>query len=172
MAWAQEMKNLAAEIKTGHKDRTARIGEIKRETRDILGKADDYMKGVANELKEMARDLKNFLAKSEDTRKKDFDVMMKGIQAKIKEIQGDVKDFLAESEEKRIAGFKAMMKDVTGKVNEIKASVKGLLGGYRAERKEAAGYWVRLKGKETAVVEEAEEAEEEAPKRKRGRRKK
>ena len=173
MAWAQEMKNLAAEIKTGHRDRTARIGEIKRETRDILGKADDYMKGVANELKEMARDLKNFLAKSEDTRKKDFDVMMKGIQAKIKEIQGDIKDFLAESEEKRMADFRAMMKDVTNRVDDIKETVKGTLGGYKAERKEAAGYWARLKGKEAAVVEEAEEAEE-APKRKqkRGRRKK
>jgi len=169
MAWAQEMKNLAAEIKTGRKDRTARIGEIKRETRDILGKADDYMKGVANELKEMARDLKNFLAKSEDTRKKDFDGMMKGIQAKIKEIQGDVKDFLAKSEEKRMADFRAVMKDVTNRVNDIKETVKGTLGGYKAERKEAAGYWDRLKGKEAAVVEKTEE---EAPKRKRGRRKK
>jgi len=171
MAWAQEMKNLAAEIKTGHRNRTARIGEIKRETRDILGKADDYMKGVAAELKEMARDLKNFLAKSEDTRKKDFDVMTKGIRAKIKEIQRDIKDFLSESEEKRMVDFKATMKDITNRVDDIKETVKRTLGGYKAERKEAAGYWTRLKGKETAVAEEAvaEEAEE-VPKR--GRRKK
>jgi len=61
------------------------------------------------------------------------------------------------------------MKDVTNRVDDIKETVKGTLGGYKAERKEAAGYWARLKGKEAAVVEKTEE---EAPKRKRGRRKK
>ncbi len=161
MAYAQELKNLAAEIKTGHKNRTARIGEIKRETRDILGEADDYMKRVAAELKEMAGDLKNFLAKSEDTRKKDFDEMIKGIQTKIREIQGDTKDFLAESEEKRMADFRATMKSVTGKVNEIRASVKGLLGGYRTERKEAAGYWARISSRKTKEEKEEKEEEEE-----------
>ena len=162
MAWAQEMKNLAADIKTSHKDRADRIGEIKRETRDILGAADDYMKQVVAELKKTAKDLKDFLAKSEDTRKKDFDGMMKGIQAKIKEIQGDVKDFLAESEEKRMADFKDIMKDIKGDINTIKKSVadtlkstKGLIGTYSAERKEAAGYWTRSKGKEAVAVEKA-----------------
>ena len=98
MAWAQEMKNLEADIKTSHRDRTARLGEIKRETGNILGAADDYMKRVAAELKEMARDLKDFLAKSEDTRKKDFDAMMKGIQDRIEEIKDGMKDFISQSE--------------------------------------------------------------------------
>ncbi|MDP2966856.1 MAG: hypothetical protein Q8N87_00320 [bacterium] len=165
MAWAQEMKNLAVEIKTGHQSRTARISEVKKETRDILGEADDYMKGVATELKEMARDLKNFLAKSEEARKKDFRVMMGGIQAKIKDIKGEVKDFLAKNEEKRMADFKALMKDVTGAVDTIEKSTKDLLGSYRGERKEAARYWAGIKGKKG--VEEISAA----PK-KRGRKKK
>lgn len=172
MAYAQEMKNLAAEIKTSHQDRTQYIADVKDATHELIAK-------FQGELKEMARDLKDFLAKSEDTRKKDFDGMMKGIQVKIKEIQGDVKDFLAESEEKRMADFKVTMKDITDRVDDIKKTARGMLGNYKTERKEAAGYWGRLKGKEAAVVKEAvveeavaEEAEEEAPKRKKGRRKK
>ena len=165
MAYAQELKNLVAEIKTGHKDRTARIGEIKKETRDILGEADDYIKGVATELKEMAKDLKDFLVKSEDTRKKDFRAMIGGIQAKIKDIKGEVKDFLAKNEEKRMADFKALMKDVTGAVDTIEKSTKDLLGSYRGERKEAARYWAGIQGKKG--VEEISAA----PK-KRGRKKK
>ena len=150
MAWAQETKNLVAEIKTGHIDRTTRIGEIKNETRDILGEADNYMKKVAAELKDAAKDLKDFLAKSEETRKKDFTAMMGEIRAKIKEIKGDVKDFLAKNEEKRMADFKALMKDVMGKVEEIKKSTKDLLGDYKAERNEAARYWASIRSKREA----------------------
>ena len=167
--YAQELKNLVAEIKTGHQDRTARIGEIKNETRDILGEADDYMKKVATELKDAAKDLKDFLAKSEETRKKDFTAMMGEIRARIKDIKGDVKDFLAKSEEKRIANFKALMKDITGKVEEIKKSTKDLLGSYKAERKDAARYWASLRGREVPL--EVEEAAEK-PKAKKGRKKK
>lgn len=176
MAYAQELKNLVAEIKAGHRDRAARIDEIRGETRDILKGADDYIKKVAGELKDMARDLKDFLAKSEGTRKKDFNAMMGEIQAKIKEIKGYMKDLLLRSEEKRIADFKALMKDIAGDIAGIKKRVEGLkedtrgmLSGYKAERKEAAGYWARLKAGEKA--EETESTEEEAPRagRKRGR---
>lgn len=155
MAWAQEMKNLAAEIKIGHKDRTARIGEVKGETRNILAEADAYIKKVAIELKDAAKDMRDFLARSEETRKKDFNTMIGGIQAKIKEIKGDVKDFLSKTKDKRMADFKALMKDVMGKVEEIKKSTKDLLGDYKAERKEAMGYWTKLKGKEVESAKKA-----------------
>lgn len=175
MAWAQEMKNLAADIKTSHKDRTARIGEIKRETRDILGAADDYIKKVAAELKETARDLKDFLAKSEETRKGDFNVLMKDIRARIKDIETDIKILLAKSEESRMVDFKAMMKDIKGDIDAVKKSVadilgstKNLISGYTSERKDAARYWAGLGGKEAAG--EAAVAEEKP--KKRGRRKK
>ena len=175
MAWAQEMKNLAADIKTSHRDRTARLGEIKRETGNILGAADDYMKRVAAELKEMARDLKDFLAKSEDTRKKDFDAMMKGIQDRIEEIKDGMKDFISQSEEKRMADFNDMMKDIKGdlgamkrQVSELLGSAKDLIASYTAERKDAARYWTGAGGKEGAEEMPA------APKRgrRRGRPKK
>ena len=64
MAWAQETKNLVAEIKTSHIDRTTRIKEIKGETRDILAEANAYIKKVAAELKDAAKDLRDFLART------------------------------------------------------------------------------------------------------------
>ena len=99
--WAQEMQNLAAEIKTGHKDRTARIGGIKRETRNILGAADDYMKGVAAELKEMARELKDFLAESEEKRAADFQVMIKEVKGVVAQIKKTTKGLLADYKTER-----------------------------------------------------------------------
>ena len=175
MAYAQELKNLVAEIKTGHKDRTARIGEIKGETHDLIAQ-------YQRELKEMAIDLKDFLAKSEETRKKDFNAMMGKIRARVKDIKGDtadllakydkemkeltanLKEFLKKSEATRMADFKAMMQDITKDIGAIRKSVSDLLADYKTERKEAARYWASLRGKEV-------EAPPVAPKR-RGRRKK
>ena len=158
MSYAQEMKNLAANFKISHKDRTAGIKEIKKATQDILAAADHYMKNIGVELKDAAKDLKDFLAKGEETRTRDFNAMIKEIQAKIKEIKGDVKSFLAKSEDQRMTNFKATKKDVTGKVEEIKKSVKGTLGNCKAERKEAAGYWASIKKRGATTVEEAEKA--------------
>ena len=175
MAWAQDMKNLAADIKTSHQDRTARLGEIKRETGNILGAADDYVKKVAAELKEMAKNLKAFLADSEGTRKKDFEVLLKGIQDRIEEIKDGMKDFIAQSEEKRMVDFKTIMKDIKGDIELIKKSAaatmqstKDLISGYTSERKDAARYWTGAGGKEGAEEMPA------APKRgrRRGRPKK
>ncbi len=163
MSYAQEMKNLAAEIKTSHKDRTASISGIK-------GEADDYMRRVSAELKEMARNLKDFLAKSEEARKSEFRAMMGEIRATIKEIKGEVKNSLAKSEEKRMADFKATMKDVTEAVEAVRRHVKGMLGDYKAERKEAAGYWSSL-GKREVAVEAKEGAEEvEGKEKKKGKK--
>ena len=183
MAWAQEMKNLAADIKTSHKERTARVGEIKRETRDILGAANDYIKRVVADLKEMAKDLKDFLAKSERARKEDSSILMQEIRARMKEIRtrirdikGETKDFLAKSEARRIVDFKDMMKDISGDLGAIKRSVadtlktaKDLISSYTSERKEAARYWAGLVGK--GKIEVAGEEVPAAPRR-RTRRKK
>ena len=187
MAWAKEMKNLVGEIKTGHQERTARIGEIKKETRNILANADVYMKKVNTELKEMAADLKDFLAKSEATRKKDFSGMMTGIRAKIKEIKGDIRNFLAKSEGKRMADFKTLKGDIDRaiagiqeRVKEIKRESKSKLSDYRLERKAAAEYWTSLrtgvtakKGvREKVKAEEAPAVPTPAKRKKRGRPKK
>ncbi|MBU4482472.1 hypothetical protein KKC16_03425 [Patescibacteria group bacterium] len=173
MAYAQELKNLVAEIKNSHRDRTKYVKDVKDDTHKLIAQ-------FQRELKEMAADLKNFLSKSEETRKKDFETMIRAIRARVKDIKGDtadllaqfdkemkelateLKEFLKKSEETRMAGFRAMMKDVIADIEAIRKVVGNVLADYKAERKEAAGYWASLK-KRGAVVEEAEE--EEAPKR-------
>ncbi len=180
MAWAQEMKNLVADIKTSHQDRTQYVADVKDATHELIAR-------FQGELKEMARDLKDFLAKSEDTRKKDFDAMIKAIRARVGEIKGDtadllakfdkemkelaadLKDFLAKSEATRIADFKGMMKDINADIDAIRKAIGTMLADYKAERKEAAGYWGRLGGREEAAPAEGAPT---APKRRRGRRKK
>ncbi|MBU3942589.1 hypothetical protein KKA24_01245, partial [Patescibacteria group bacterium] len=169
MAYAQEIKNLVADIKSSHRDRTKYVEGVKGDTHELIAR-------FQGELKEMARDLKNFLAESEDTRKKDFDAMIKTIRARVGEIKGDtaellakfdkemkelaadLKDFLAKSEANRIADFKGMMKDINADIDAIRKAVGTILADYKAERKEAAGYWGRLRGRE-----EAAPTTEEAP---------
>ena len=166
MSWAQETKNLVAEIKTSHRDRTQYVADVKDATHELITR-------FQGELKEMARDLKDFLAKSEDTRKKDFDAMIKAIRARVKDIKGDtaellaqfdkemkelaadLKDFLQKSEAGRMADFRGMMKDINADIDTIRKAVGTILADYKAERKEAAGYWGRLKGKEAVSAEKA-----------------
>ena len=190
MAWAQEMKNLATDIRTSHRDRTARLCEIKTETEaikraahDLLREADAFMKRTKTELKEAARNLRDFLAKSEGVRKEDFNALMQEIRARMKEIRtrvrdikGETKDFLAKSEEKRIADFKDVIKDIRGDLDVIKRSVvdtlktaKGLILSYTAERKEATRYWAGIRGREG--MEEVRVAPKMGRKRGRPRKK-
>ncbi|MBU4350806.1 hypothetical protein KKD19_06390 [Patescibacteria group bacterium] len=174
MAWAQELKDLVAEIKTSHQDRTKYVNDVKKDTHQLIARFQD-------ELKEMTKELKDFLAKSEEMRKKDFETMMKAIQTRVKDIKGDtdsllarfdkemkelaaeLKDFLAKSEEKRMTDFRALMRDTKATVEAIEKATKALLGDYKAERKEAAGYWAGLgeRGKEKKPGARKEKKEEE-----------
>ena len=126
MAYAQELKNLVAEIKTGHKDRTARIGEIKEETHDLIAQ-------YQRELKDIKRDTADLLAQ--------FDKEMK-------ELTADLKEFLSKSEATRMADFRGMMKDIAADIDAIRKAVGTMLTDYKAERKEAARYWASIRGKE------------------------
>jgi len=144
MAYAQELKNLVAEIKTSHRDRTAYVKDIKDTTHELIAR-------FRKELQEMAKDLKDFLAKSEETRKKDFADFYKEIQERVKAVKEDTAK---------------LMKDIKVDIGAIKRTVADLLADYAAERKEAARYWAGLKGAEAAAGEVAP-----APRR-RGRRRK
>jgi len=82
MSWAQEIKNLVADIKVSHKDRTAKINEIKR-------------------------DVKDFLKKSETSRIADFKVMMENVTERVGKIRKRVRRVLGEyaAERKEAASY-------------------------------------------------------------------
>lgn len=103
MSWSQEMKNLSAGIKISHQDRT------------------QFIKGNV-------REVKNFLAESEEKRRKDFEVLFKDIQSRVKEIKSDVKHHLAKSKEERLKIFDELIKNIKTEIKVIKARVKEMKG--------------------------------------------
>ncbi|MBU4370205.1 hypothetical protein KKG58_05685 [Patescibacteria group bacterium] len=182
MSYADEMKNLVGDIKSSHRDRTADVKNLFSETQELL-EAD------RKELQEMAKELKDFLAKSENARMTDFRSMIKGIQDRVEEIEADsrkllaqfdkemaemskdLKAFLAKGENERMADFRVMAKDIQARITEIFRDTKGLLGEYKEERKRAAGYWASLGGKikedEQAISTAAKPAAKPKPKAKK-----
>lgn len=120
MSWAKDLKNLSAGIKTSHQDRT------------------QFIKGNV-------REVKNFLTKSEEKRRKDFEALFKDIQSRVKEIKSDVKHHLAKSKEERLKIFDELIKNIKTEIKVIKARVKemkgytfNLLSRYNKEMKELA----------------------------------
>jgi len=93
MSWAQEMKNLVAEIKTSHRERTSRINEIKKDTRDFLIESE------------------KILIESEKTRMADFKPFMEAIVERVRKIRSRVKRILGEyaAERKEATGYWASL---------------------------------------------------------------
>ena len=74
MTLAGDMRDLAQEIVNSFDARVAWVAELKQETAAM-------MKGIQQELRRKAADLKRFLATSESARLRDFRAMHEGIQA-------------------------------------------------------------------------------------------
>ncbi len=107
----KELKEMAADLKEflskSEKDRMADFQEIMKNihvqirslqarVKDIAGDARELLARFRKELKEAAQDLKDFLAKSEQTRMADFKTTMKDIQSRINSIQKHVADLLGD----------------------------------------------------------------------------
>lgn len=176
MAWAQELKSLAEEIKAGHSDRAGYLKDLSGQVKALLKDAQDFMARTAHELDQMAKELRTFLNRSEAARKEDFTAMMTGIQVDIKKLQketadiqkdargliarfqkelkqlaADLKVFLAQSEKMRLEDFKSMMKTIQADVEAIRKTTAGMLGDFAKERHEAAANWASLSKKGAAA---------------------
>ena len=100
----KELKEMAADLKEflskSEKDRMTdfhkMMKDIQERVKSIFGDTGELLARFDKELKEMAKDLKDFLAKSEQTRMADFKVMMKDIQSRIEGIQKHVAGLLGD----------------------------------------------------------------------------
>jgi len=100
----KELKEMAQDLKLflgkSEKDRMADFGkmmkDIQERVKNIFGDTAELLGRFDKELKEMAKDLKDFLAKSEQTRMADFKITMKDIQSRINSIQKHVADLLGD----------------------------------------------------------------------------
>lgn len=169
MAFAQEMKTLAGNLRASHRTRSAFISGMKKDTRDFLMNADDAMQQIAQEIRETAAELKDFLADSEANRKgnsarlrKEIHTSITAIQARIRKIAKGAQDFLSVAGEDRKAAFQKAMGEITARVHALAQDTQKALHEYAAERKEAHTAWVGVARRE---------GESETP-RKRGRKRK
>lgn len=100
----KELEEMAQDLKhfldKSEKDRMSdfhkMIKDIQVRVKGIFGDTGELLARFNKELKDMAKDLKDFLAKSEQTRMADFKVIMKGIQSRINDIQKQVADLLGD----------------------------------------------------------------------------
>jgi hypothetical protein len=144
MAYAQEMKNLVAEIKTSHQDRTQYVKNVIKDATKMLEDNRVWVKGVKEDTAKILKDNRAWI----EGVKKDTARIRKDNLARIKEIKEDTADLLT----------------------KIAVDNDTIRKAVRAEIKEAAGYLGRLKAREEAAL--VAEVAEAAPKKKRGRGKK
>jgi len=111
-----------------------RIKSIQARVKEVRGDAQNFLVQLDKEMKDLASDLKDFLAKSESARKADFKTVMEEIAARIDVIKKEVA--------------------------HVRRSARELLGDYKAERKEAAAHWASLPERHTASEEAVGEASE------------
>jgi len=126
----KELKDMAQDLKNfldkSEKDRMSdfhkMMKDIQARVKSIFGDTNELLARFDKELKEMAKDLKDFLAKSEDARMADFKVIMKEIQARINGIQKHVAGLLGDyaEERKEASGYWNALRRAEAKIAEKK----------------------------------------------------
>lgn len=123
MSLALSMKSLVEDVRSSRSDRHAWVKDSRNETRALISRFD-------KELKEMAADLRKFLADSEASRKEDFGIVMRNIRGSLK----DIKDRQA----------------------EVRKETRALIKEYAVDSTKAREYWLSLTHKPRAATHKAE----------------
>lgn len=99
---AQDLKHFLDKSETDRMvDFHKTMKDIQARVKSVFGDTGELLARFDKELKEMAKDLKDFLAKSEQTRMADFKTTMKDVQSKIDSIQKHVANLLGDYAEER-----------------------------------------------------------------------
>jgi len=138
----------------------SKLQQLWQEEKGIMKDAHDLMRRIAEENKELAKGVKQFLTHSETERQATYETMMEGLHHSIRELRErtkeirsesmkllkqfggengtlktEIKKFLSESEETRKKDYNKMMGEVRAVVNEIQA--------YEHEERRLAGAGTR-----------------------------
>lgn len=156
------IKDVQANVKEVSHEAKQLVARFRKESGERTDDVKDLLAEYDKALKIMAKELKDFLVTSEDTRLADFDATMKDVQAQVKVAVKDAHEVM----EQNLKDIQAIQKDV-----------KDLLDEYAGERKEATLAWqpIRKKGAEVEAVETVKAEVEEAlavPQKRRGRKSK
>jgi len=149
MSIPEDLNMLAEDIISFRRERKQYVKKLADDVAEMLTTYD-------KEMEALAKDLKEFLSKSETARKESFKEMITTIQVKIEDIRketanlrtrfvkeheemaADLKKFLSKSETARKEEFAAMWKDVTDRVQAIREETKDLVAHLRKENEELA----------------------------------
>ena len=141
MSLATSMKNLVEDIRSSIQDRHVFLKDSRALVRDLLARFGIERQDLIKELKEMAREVKNFLDNNEKVRKEDFAAVMENVNTRLDEIRQQQKDIRQESQE--------------------------LIKEYTADREKAGEYWRSLHTAGSSKKEEVDEVEKKAKKKKK-----
>lgn len=185
----EEMKALARELKDFlTKSEAERLADfpkmmdpIRARIKDICKEVADLRARFAREHKEMAADLKDFLAKSETARLGEFKPFMADITTRVRAIRDDTKKLmgrLAKEHGELSKEVEDLLTRFGQEDTERAKEVKTELAGHRREMERGKAAWSKVYGGlpkaekiEEEKEEEKEEGEEVRPKKRRKRKK-
>jgi len=129
MGMADDMRNLAEDIVSSYNARIARIGEMKKETENLLAEF-----RTAHE--KMSKELRRDLAEGVSNRVPEVKNMLDQFQALHQEMSNALRDTLSKGEEDRLTSFKDMDTGIKTRISEIKDETHRLLSDFDKAHKE------------------------------------
>jgi YesN/AraC family two-component response regulator len=135
MGIASQMKELTREIASSHRARTRKLGEIRRETKQIRGEAHHLIEGFHTSRRHEATELKRDLARGETERKSDSQKMLTGFQSSRKEDSSQMREGLSRDHAARKSEVSKMLRDSQSSRKEDSSQVRVQLAQGLAERK-------------------------------------
>lgn len=118
MSLATAMKSLVEDIQASTRERHTFVKDVTKDVKELLARFDKEQEDMREELKEMAKDLRHFLANSEKARKEDFAAVMKDIAGRLDDIRKWQKD--------------------------VRKDARDLVKEYAADQEKAKEYWLSL----------------------------
>ena len=131
MRLASEMKNLSEDILASFKQRI-------RENEELVIEVQKTLDGFQKDHQEMAASLRASLAKGEQKRLKESDILMKKIAKEHKDMAAALRAGLDKDEVNRMKEFVALMKSIKEKISEIFTYTDDLLAKFDKEHKDMA----------------------------------
>ena len=140
-----DMKSLVDDILASREDRAQALGDIKKDTRHILGDAKKILSDARSlmkefvkkseervqEVKKMGQGVKSFLKSTSESRKQDFEATMKNIRESVK--------------------------DISHNVSKVRKEARDLVSRYHHSRMSAKTQWASLQGQKKAKKQKFEE---------------
>lgn len=131
MSLATSMKNLVDDIHASKTERHVFVKDMSKDVKELLARFNKEQEDLVKELKEMATEVKKFLANGEKVRKEDFAAMMGTITARLEDISKWQKDVRKDAQK--------LIKECAADLKKAREYWHSLLGTEVREKQEGHG---------------------------------